>query len=315
MNPQENRRNLTTLTPVVRGDLDSPSLKHFHSALRHKSWFHNLDWSQQITLTTKQQELAHSIASQSCHAEQIGMLTATALLLQADDPMTRLTLATAVRDESVHVHTFSSYATLRGGFIEAPIETHDAIQDWLLGKKMPFIDRLLMHTLAESFAMDQFYFLSLAFRNDLLGTIYAGVLSDESRHVRLGMEAVACYAAKENITIDFNKVGADALRLSHTNDDMFTSIAEIVETPVADVRERYLSQLSQRLKKLKELIQRRKQLMTSISIIEPGLPPIGILAYQSPIRGQVGLKKKATKKTKKAKPTKKTKPKAKPKKK
>lgn len=280
-------RNVTALAPVSHPDLDSPSLESFHSALRHRAWYQALDWGARSTLPPRRQELACRIASQSSHAEQIGMLTAAALLLQATDPVTRLALATAVRDESIHVHTFSTYAAARGGRIDAPVEAHDAIQDWLLGAEMEFLDRLLMHTLAEGFATDQFYYLSRAFDDDLLGKIYRGVLSDESRHVRLGMEAVACHASKEEAAIDFEAAGERALRLSGTNDEMFAGVAEIAGTTMGRVRERYLRRLSQRLQKMAKLVQLRRNshmTMTTAVTSEMGLPPIEILAYQTPIR-------------------------------
>jgi hypothetical protein len=286
MRAESKNHNVTGLAPVAFSDLDSPSLECFHSALSHKAWYRTLDWSEKSTLSSRRQKLACRIASQSSHAEQIGMLTAAALLLQASDPITRLALATAVRDESVHVHAFSTYAAAR-----------DAIQDWLLGVEMGFLDRLLMHTLAEGFATDQFYYLSLAFQDDLLGKIYKGVLSDESRHVRLGMEAVACHLSTEKDDINFEAAGERALRLSGTNDEMFAGVAEIAGTTMGRVRERYLRRLSQRLQKMAELVQIRRNLrmtMTTAMTSETGLPPVGILAYQTPIRGQVG--RRATKK-------------------
>ncbi|HVG29667.1 MAG TPA: ferritin-like domain-containing protein [Pyrinomonadaceae bacterium] len=229
------------------------------------------------------------------------MLTAAALLLQATDPVTRLALATAVRDESVHVHTFSTYAAARGGRIDAPVKAHAATQDWLLGAEMGFLDRLLMHTLAEGFATDQFYYLSGAFGDDLLGKIYSGVLSDESRHVRLGMEAVACHASTEEAAINFEAAGERALRLSGTDDEMFAGVAEVAGTTTGRVRERYMRRLSQRLQKMAKLVQLRRNsqmTMTTVVTSEMGLPPIEILAYQSPIRSSVGsrAKKAAAKK-------------------
>jgi hypothetical protein len=280
-------RNVTALAPVVHSDLDLPSLGCFHSALRHKAWYRTLNWDARSSLSPRRQELACRLASQSSHAEQIGMLTAAALLLQATDPVTRLALATAVRDESIHVHTFSTYAAARGGRIDAPVKAHDAIQDWLLGAEMGFLDRLLMHTLAEGFATDQFYYLSRAFHDDLLGNIYSGVLSDESRHVRLGMEAVARHASTEQAAINFEAAGERALRLSGTNDEMFAGVAEIAGTTTGRVRERYLRRLSQRLKRMEKLVQRRRNshmTMTTAATSEMGLPPIEILAYQTPIR-------------------------------
>lgn len=284
-------RNVTALAPVAHSDLGSPSLQYFHSALRHKPWYRELDWSARSSLSPRRQELACRIASQSSHAEQIGMLTAAALLLQATDPVTRLALATAVRDESVHVHAFSTYAAARGGGVDAPVEAHEATQDWLLGAEMGFLDRLLMHTLAEGFATDQFYYLSRAFSDDLLGRIYSGVLSDESRHVRLGMEAVACHVSTNEVAIDFEAAGERALRLSGTGDEMFAGVAEIAGTSMGRVRERYLRRLSQRLQKLAKLIQMRRNLqvtMTTAMTSETGLPPIDILAYQSPLRPSAG---------------------------
>jgi hypothetical protein len=301
-----NSPNVTALAPVAHPDLNSPSLEYFHSALRHKAWYRVLNWSAKSRLSSRRQELACSIASQSSHAEQIGMLTATALLLEARNPMTRLVLATAVRDESVHVYTFSTYATLRGGRIDPPLEAHDETQDWLLGTEMKFLDRLLMHTLAEGFATDQFYYLSRAFKDDLLGKIYSGVLSDESRHVRLGMEAVAYHAAAEGVSIDFEAEGERALRLSKTDDEMFACVAEIAGTSTGRVRERYLRRLSQRLQKMSKLVQLRRNLrmtMTSAMTSEMGLPPIEILAYQSPLArkpARKGAKKTAKKGAKKA---------------
>jgi hypothetical protein len=297
MRARSKSRNVTELAPVAFSDLDSPSLEYFHSALSHKAWYRALDWSEKSNLSARRQELACRIASQSSHAEQIGMLTAAALLLQASDPVTRLALATAVRDESVHVHAFSTYAAARGGRVDAPVKAHDAIEDWLLGVEMGFLDRLLMHTLAEGFATDQFYYLSLAFQDDLLGKIYKGVLSDESRHVRLGMEAVACHLSTEKVTINFEAAGERALRLSGTNDEMFAGVAEIAGTSMGRVRERYLRRLSQRLQKMAELVQIRRNLrmtMTTAMTSETGFPPVEILAYQTPIRGQVD--KRATKK-------------------
>jgi hypothetical protein len=244
------------LLPVTESDIKPDRLLHFHRALLRKLWVRNLDWDAVSPLAGEKLQLACSIASQSSHAEQIGLMTAAILLLESKDPVTRLSLSTAVQDEAVHTQVFAAYATSRGGTVSAPIEAHDKTKGYLTDPKLPFLERLFVHALAEGFATDQFYFLSRAFAGDLLGSIYTGVKSDEARHVRLGLDAMAVNISSlsEPCDLDVDDVGDKALYITGTDDNMFYWLSELTGDDDEAIKSRYMSAHRKRIRKVQQMV-------------------------------------------------------------
>lgn len=245
------------LLPVSGQDVDSAKLEHFHRALTRKPWVRKLDWSRPSVLSEQRQTLACWIASQASHAEQIGLMTAAILLLEAEDPVTRLTMATAVQDEAVHTQVFAAYAKLRGGQVEPPAEELDKTKEYLTDPSLPYADRLLVHALAEGFATDQFYYYSRLFADDLLGDIYRGVKSDEARHVRLGLDAMHANLSTHlsRRSFDVDSIAKRALYITGTDDTMYSWLSEVTGESAASIRSRYVTAHKKRIERVKRFLQ------------------------------------------------------------
>lgn len=81
------------------------------------------DWRSPPAMAEERAALAWKLTSYSAYSEQVGMLIATRLLNELEEPSAKFALASAVSDEARHSETFYRYARRIGGEVAAPPPT------------------------------------------------------------------------------------------------------------------------------------------------------------------------------------------------
>lgn len=228
----------------LRGEhLASRRLAVHDEALARDSWLDRMAWGAPSRLDTVRQELAWEIASQGSHAEQSGMLAASLLLVEVRDPVTRLNLASAVRDESVHARALAQYATVRGGRVQPPTSHADKLADAMVDSSLSPPERFMIHTLLEGIAMDAFGQLVQVFKGDLLADIYTEIARDEARHVRLGIEGLSTTVREEGKLgpgqLAVEQIGALAFTWSGCCEPLYEMYAELTSTDRVQIRGKF----------------------------------------------------------------------------
>ena len=228
---------------------EGPVFGNYQKALRKRQWPASLDYAQPSALSARRQDLAIALASQSFHAEHLGMCTAARLVLEAPTSQLRIAFAAAAQDEATHTEALGRYALVRSE-IEPVNNQHSRMVDFLLDENSSYEERAILHTFLEGFALDQFYTLARAFRDDLLGQIYSYVRQDESRHVRLGLLALDARSmtAREDRLTALDKAEATARELGGYGDELFGWLAELEETTISTIKRRYVKHHNQRIK-------------------------------------------------------------------
>ncbi|MER6302620.1 ferritin-like domain-containing protein [Kitasatospora sp. NPDC001539] len=130
-------------------------------------------------------ELAWRVASRGYYAEQAGLVAAATLAAATDDAPLRLAFATAVGDEARHADAFYQYARTLDRELEPCAELLEPLDRTLT--ELPHMGRMLVHTILEGAAADEFLLLEKVFSGDSLGRIYHHVRRDEVRHVAIGL--------------------------------------------------------------------------------------------------------------------------------
>jgi hypothetical protein len=144
-------------------------------------------------------QAAWQVSSVGALNEQTGMVIAAQLLTEFDDPAARYALATAVSDEARHSEAFALYATrLEGSLTTDAYDVADPLLSELFFTSSHY-QRLAIHGMLESLALDQFTILSKLFSSDPLGLIYDYVKRDEARHVGMQFEYLTLLAVREEI--------------------------------------------------------------------------------------------------------------------
>ncbi|MFL6139654.1 MAG: ferritin-like domain-containing protein [Frankiaceae bacterium] len=147
----------------------------------------DLDWEKPTSLTGERAELAWGLASQAVYAEQLGLGNAAALISAIDDLDTRMCLAVQCADEAKHSEVFARYALRAGCSLEPPLAGVTTMESMVEQLPNP-MERFLVHTFLEGVALDEFFLIREAFKDDLLHDIYGFVIKDEARHVAMGLE-------------------------------------------------------------------------------------------------------------------------------
>ena len=177
---------VTLLTPEIER-LDDASYGLFLRAQRREPWSaRELIGSGATDLDAERLELAWAVASQGYYAEQAGLIAAAELAAATEDLPYRLCLATAVADEARHSDAFLAYAVARGGEPAACQENLDELHRRL--STAGYLEKVLLHTMLEGFAADEFVLLQRMFAGDPLAGIYRSVRADEIRHVAIGLD-------------------------------------------------------------------------------------------------------------------------------
>jgi hypothetical protein len=140
-------------------------------------------------------ELAWQLASRGYYAEQAGLVAAASLAAATDDTALRFSLATATADEARHADAFYRYAKAVGGEPEECLDQLQPLDDGL--EALPYLGKVLVHTMLEGFAADEFIILAGVFADDPLGRLYHHIRRDEIRHVAIGMNYLARASATQ----------------------------------------------------------------------------------------------------------------------
>lgn len=134
-------------------------------------------------------ELAWRTASRGYYAEQAGLVAAATLAASTDDAPLRLSLAVATADEARHADAFYQYARAVNVELEPCQSPVRALDETLA--QLPHMGRMLVHTILEGVAADEFILLSEVFTDDALGRIYHHVRRDEVQHIAIGLNYLA----------------------------------------------------------------------------------------------------------------------------
>jgi hypothetical protein len=173
------------------------NMEFYDKAMSNQSWEYDIDWERDDSLMPRDLfDFSIKLASQSIYAEQLGMVTSAKLLAECEYFSLRLSLATAVADESRHVNVFTKYIHKFHGSIPEPASHWNKVRDELDENK-PFLYRFFVHTMLENQALEVFGLLRKIFQGYLISDIYGRVRQDESRHVALGINFLSS-KAKEN---------------------------------------------------------------------------------------------------------------------
>jgi hypothetical protein len=182
---------ITGALHVKLESLQGDSIKIYNAACQATPWECNINWDSldHEHLEENLQDVAWRAASGSAYVEQIGMLTASRLLLDCNDYLLRLNLARAVADEARHTEAFARYAISVKGSTAFPSEGFKPIEDELVFKfdSDRFIFKFLVHSVLEAVAIEEFTLFEELFSSSQLGLIYKMAMIDEARHVAIGI--------------------------------------------------------------------------------------------------------------------------------
>lgn len=147
----------------------------------------DLPWNTPVKLTEEQLKLSHYLASQSTYAEEAGLLIAAKLCRVIEDRDLRRLMAQQAAEEARHSEVFERYAQTRFGHTSPPTPSIEKLLTTLESIENPN-QLMLIHTMLEGVALDQFGLFYEAYQGDLLGEIYQAVRTDEANHVAMGIQ-------------------------------------------------------------------------------------------------------------------------------
>jgi hypothetical protein len=175
---------------------DDPVAYRIFSAARDKSPWRVADVLREGPLTADpvRAELLWKFASRGYYSEQAGLVAAATLAAFTEDAPLRFGLALAVADEARHADALYQYARTIGGEPEDCAELLQPLDDALVA--LPHMGRVLVHTLLEGVAADEFHLLRQQFADDALGRLYGFIRRDEVLHVAIGLN----YLTRESAT-------------------------------------------------------------------------------------------------------------------
>lgn len=192
--------------------------------------------------------LAWRTASRGFYAEQAGLVAAATLAAHTDDVALRLSLALATADEARHAEAFLQYATALGGEPDDCVRDLEPLDRALTD--LPHMGRVLVHTMLEGFAADEFILLREVFAGDPLADLYHHVRRDEIQHVAIGLDHLARTSATPAGRDLWHAHAAGwhdtALALTHL-DAMSASLADLTDRDPHAVRRWFLRRHHARL--------------------------------------------------------------------
>jgi hypothetical protein len=161
---------------------------------------------------TSDPQLSHlswKLASSGYFAEQVGLVAAAELVAETEDAGLRFGLATAVADEARHADAFLAYAKRVGGEIDDCADRIEPMGTTL--RSLPYLGKILVHTVLEGFAADEFFLLAKLFVGDALAELYHHVRADEVRHVAIGISYLARESANPASADEWNTFAGEWL--------------------------------------------------------------------------------------------------------
>jgi hypothetical protein len=203
-------------------------------------------------------KLGWRLASQSYYAEQAGLITAAALSAETEDVAYRFDLATAASDEARHADAFLRYANFVGGSPD-----NCAAEIYLLDEQLsalPYLGRVLAHTVLEGFAADEFLLLQQYFMDDCLGEIYHNVRRDENRHVAMGINYIRRSIRDRDILTQLLTHGNEWMQVCEQYADVTAlseMIANLINQSAMRLREWFLSRHRNRMSAMNLIFERR----------------------------------------------------------
>jgi hypothetical protein len=194
-------------------------------------------------------ELAWRIASRGYYAEQAGLVAAATLAAATDDAPLRLAFAAATGDEARHADAFYQYAHALDRELEPCRELFEPLDQALT--ELPYMGRMLVHTILEGAAADEFLLFEELFAADALGRIYHHVRRDEVQHVAIGLSYLSRATTTPPGREEFEAHGADweqtGFRLCHL-DAVAASFAPLLGRDADTVRRWFVRRHRVRLK-------------------------------------------------------------------
>jgi hypothetical protein len=212
----------------------------------------NIRWVDDSLIPEKHREISLLLASTGSYTEEIGLLMCAKLLLAFGDCATRFALATQVSDEAKHSEAFSIYA-LRygGGYVTMPDEPIHLLSQ--LDTIENPVGLMIIHTLLEGLALDQFKLLRAAFFDSPLGQIYAHVAKDEARHVAMGVDCIQ-YNLRENSSDEIIAVVKwcqdNIFTLAQVSPRLFQWLEEVTGESASDIEKRFVTHHQTRLDRM-----------------------------------------------------------------
>lgn len=203
-------------------------------------------------------KLGWRLASRSYYAEQAGLITAATLSAETEDIAYRFDLATAASDEARHADAFLRYANFVGGSPDDCAEEIYPLDEQL--SALPYLGRVLAHTVLEGFAADEFLLLQQYFTDDCLGEIYHNVRRDENRHVAMGIGYIRRATRDDDVLGQYLTHGNEWMQVCEQYADV-TALSEmtanLINQPVEHLRKWFLSRHRNRMSAMNLTVERR----------------------------------------------------------
>jgi 1,2-phenylacetyl-CoA epoxidase catalytic subunit len=245
------------VTAPTSRDFAGPVFRNYRKGVASTHWSHAIRFETESKLPDWKRELAVAIATQACHAEHLGLCTASMLVLEAPTAEIRYAFASAAHDEATHSEILGRFAVACGGVLQEPNDHHAAMVLPLLDDELTYAERATLHCFLEGFALDQFKTFVIAFEGDALGDIYSWIRKDEARHVALGMLALdhTLRPRQRRQRFDLARIDEMSRKLGNVNNDLFDWLATIEKKPKAVIRHRYIRNHAKRIKEIRQLMQ------------------------------------------------------------
>ena len=186
---------------------------------------------------------------------------AAKLQLSAPSMRVRHHLIQQGADEARHSEVFERYVQRVAGRPCEPPAGPRALLSALDDIEHP-VGLLVIHTMLESYALDQFSYLQAAFDGDLLGDIYALVRQDEARHVAFGFGYVKNSLCKDKSDELFDVLRwceENILLLAQVKPGTFSWIAEASGECSSDVEERFMARHKSRFERMYSHLEGEKK--------------------------------------------------------
>jgi ribonucleotide reductase beta subunit family protein with ferritin-like domain len=235
-------------------------LSLYERARRDSPWnpVKDINWDRASTLPDHLKAVAISCAGAGTYTEEVGLLTASRLVLELDDAPVRLCLAKQILDEAKHSEAFARYYHKFALEAELPPPPHGTA---LMLEKFANVKDptclFIIHTLVEGMALDQFSLLCDAMAADQLGDIYRYVMRDEALHVAMGLDYLQfafSHARSDDVTEKFEWCKANIFVTARYSAELCAWMAEISHRTASDVKQMFESRHDKRLKQIQSWI-------------------------------------------------------------
>ena len=182
------------------------------------------------------------------------MMVSAQLVIEAPSIESRVFYAMAARDEAIHSLALARYATIVGGEVEPPNPEHLASIAPLTSSDRNVLDRMILHTLLEGFALVQFKILIDQVEDELLGSIYRYIRGDEARHVGIGMYLCEKVMKSTNQHVDVGALGEVAQALARVCVKYYALISRQFGLDIDEIERLYETPHTARLRRLSEAL-------------------------------------------------------------